>query len=162
MAITGVGFSLLGDGLTDFLRAKGEIAVWKRSRSSRWRICRYRFQGKAETVYAVNGVSFAINEKETFGLVGESGCGKSQTCRAILHLIKQPGRVTGGSIRYRGEDILSLPEREMRRVRGREISVIFQEPMTSLNPGDGKSASKIYEVFDGNEPDRSGKRAPRH
>ena len=107
-----------------------------------------QFQGKTETVYAVNSVSFAIHEKETFGLVGESGCGKSQTCRAILHLIKQPGKVTGGSIRYRGEDILSLPEREMRRVRGREISVIFQEPMTSLNPV-MKIRKQIYEVFDG-------------
>ena len=107
-----------------------------------------QFRGKTETVYAVNGVSFAIHEKETFGLVGESGCGKSQTCRAILHLIKQPGRVTGGSIHYRGEDILPLPEREMRRVRGREISVIFQEPMTSLNPV-MKIRKQIYEVFDG-------------
>ncbi len=107
-----------------------------------------QFQGKQETVYAVDGVSFSIQEGETFGLVGESGCGKSQTCRSILRLIKSPGKVVGGEIRYKDENILKLSEREMRRVRGREISVIFQEPMTSLNPVT-KIRKQIYEVFDG-------------
>ncbi|GHV26134.1 ABC transporter ATP-binding protein [Clostridia bacterium] len=107
-----------------------------------------RFQGKTETVYAVNGVSFNVYSGETFGLVGESGCGKSQTCRSILRLIKPPGRITGGHIRYQGEDLIALSDRAMRRVRGREISVIFQEPMTSLNPV-MKIRKQIYEVFDG-------------
>ncbi len=107
-----------------------------------------KFLGKSETVHAVDGVSFTIYEGETFGLVGESGCGKSQTLRSILGLIKRPGKVTGGQILYKGEDIVKLSEQEMRRVRGREISIIFQEPMTSLNPV-MRIRKQIYEVFDG-------------
>ena len=86
-------------------------------------------------VRAVDGVSFAIQPGETLALVGESGCGKSVTSLSILRLIASPpGRTVAGSIRFNGRDLLALTEREMRDVRGNEISMIFQEPMTSLNP----------------------------
>jgi oligopeptide/dipeptide ABC transporter ATP-binding protein len=85
-------------------------------------------------VRAVDGVSFSIGRGETLGLVGESGCGKSVTALSILRLIAPPGRVSGGRIRFEGVDLLALPEPEMRRIRGNRISMIFQEPMTSLNP----------------------------
>ncbi|HEY2389226.1 MAG TPA: ABC transporter ATP-binding protein [Candidatus Binatia bacterium] len=83
---------------------------------------------------AVDGVSFAIRPGRTLGLVGESGCGKSVTALSILRLVTAPGRIVSGSIRYQGRELLSLSEREMRHVRGKEIAMIFQEPMTSLNP----------------------------
>ena len=86
-------------------------------------------------VRAVDGVSFTIQPGETLALVGESGCGKSVTSLSILRLIASPpGRVVAGAIRFNGRDLIGLSEREMRRVRGDEISMIFQEPMTSLNP----------------------------
>ena len=84
---------------------------------------------------AVDGVSFDIKKGETFALVGESGCGKSVTALSIIQLIQQPaGFIASGSITYRGVDIVRLPEMEKRKLRGSEISMIFQEPMTSLNP----------------------------
>jgi peptide/nickel transport system ATP-binding protein len=87
------------------------------------------------TVRAVDGVSFSVSSGETLALVGESGCGKSVTSLSILRLIASPpGRVVGGSIRFKGRDLLSLSDREMRSIRGNEIAMIFQEPMTSLNP----------------------------
>ena len=92
------------------------------------------FPSKRETVRAVDGVSFQVFQGETFGLVGESGCGKSQTLRSILGLLKQPGRITGGAIRYKGADIAKMSQRELQKIRGKEISMIFQEPMTSLDP----------------------------
>ncbi len=82
---------------------------------------------------AVRGISFHINRRETLGLVGESGSGKSATSLAILRLLPASTRV-GGWIRFGGEDLLELPEAAMRRRRGREIAMIFQEPMTALNP----------------------------
>jgi peptide/nickel transport system ATP-binding protein len=83
---------------------------------------------------AVDGVSFAVAAGETLAVVGESGCGKSVTAMSLLRLIADPpGRVVG-SIRFQGRELLSLTEREMRAIRGNEISMIFQEPMTSLNP----------------------------
>src|SRR5690349_8359928 len=86
-------------------------------------------------VRAVDGVSFSIQPGETLALVGESGCGKSVTSLSILRLIASPpGRTVAGSIRFNGQDLLGLSERAMRKVRGNEISMIFQEPMTSLNP----------------------------
>jgi peptide/nickel transport system ATP-binding protein len=85
-------------------------------------------------VRAVDGVSCSVNAGETLAVVGESGCGKSVTSLSILRLIPQPpGRITG-SIRFQGRELLDLPDAEMRRIRGNEISMIFQEPMTSLNP----------------------------
>jgi oligopeptide/dipeptide ABC transporter ATP-binding protein len=86
-------------------------------------------------VRAVDGVSFDIDDGKTVGLVGESGCGKSVTALSIMQLLpKSTGRIVGGEIRFQARDLASLPEQEMRRIRGNEISMIFQEPMTSLNP----------------------------
>src|SRR6478609_3640571 len=83
---------------------------------------------------AVDGVSFHVKEGETLAVVGESGCGKSVTASSILRLIPEPPGKIAGSIRFRGADLLQLSDKEMRRVRGNDISMIFQEPMTSLNP----------------------------
>jgi peptide/nickel transport system ATP-binding protein/oligopeptide transport system ATP-binding protein len=86
-------------------------------------------------VRAVDGVSFDLGAGETLAIVGESGSGKSVTSLSILRLIPEPpGRIEGGTIRFRGRDLLALPVRDMRAIRGKEISMIFQEPMTSLNP----------------------------
>jgi oligopeptide/dipeptide ABC transporter ATP-binding protein len=86
-------------------------------------------------VRAVDGVTFEIGEGKTLGLVGESGCGKSVTSLSIMRLVPSPpGRIVGGEILYRGRDLLKLSNEEMRKMRGNEISMIFQEPMTSLNP----------------------------
>jgi len=86
-------------------------------------------------VRAIDGVSFSIDEGKTLGLVGESGCGKSVTSLSIMRLIASPpGKIVGGEIFYRGRDLLRLNNEEMRKIRGNEISMIFQEPMTSLNP----------------------------
>ena len=83
---------------------------------------------------AVDGVSFHVNAGETVAIVGESGCGKSVTSMSILRLIPEPPGKIAGAIRFQGRDLLKLSEREMRAIRGNEISMIFQEPMTSLNP----------------------------
>jgi peptide/nickel transport system ATP-binding protein len=83
---------------------------------------------------AVDGVSFEVNEGETLAIVGESGCGKSVTANSILRLIPEPPGRIAGAIRFQGRDLLKAPEREMRDIRGNDISMIFQEPMTSLNP----------------------------
>jgi len=85
-------------------------------------------------VKAVDGVSFSVPQGKTLGLVGESGCGKSVTAMSIMRLIAPPGRIVGGEILLNGRDLISLPEREMRQVRGSKIAMIFQEPMTALNP----------------------------
>jgi peptide/nickel transport system ATP-binding protein len=86
-------------------------------------------------VRAVDGVSFDVGAGETLAVVGESGCGKSVTALSILRLVPAPpGRIVGGAIRFEGSDLLQLGEAEMRRIRGNAISMIFQEPMTSLNP----------------------------
>ena len=91
------------------------------------------FEG-SPAVTAVDDVSFQIAPGETLGLVGESGSGKSVTAFSILRLLQPPGRVSGGQVLFEGRDLLALPEREMRAVRGARISLIFQEPMTALNP----------------------------
>jgi oligopeptide/dipeptide ABC transporter ATP-binding protein len=86
-------------------------------------------------VRSVDGVSFEIGESKTLGLVGESGCGKSVTSLSIMRLVPSPpGQIVGGEIYYHGRDLLKLNKEEMRKIRGNEISMIFQEPMTSLNP----------------------------
>jgi oligopeptide/dipeptide ABC transporter ATP-binding protein len=93
------------------------------------------FATRTGVVRAVDGVSWDVEAGETVALVGESGCGKSVSALSIMRLVAQPaGRITAGRILFKGRDLLTLAEEEMRRVRGREIAMIFQEPMTSLNP----------------------------
>jgi oligopeptide/dipeptide ABC transporter ATP-binding protein len=85
-------------------------------------------------ILAVDDVSFAVRAGETLALVGESGSGKSLTAYSVLRAVPPPGRILGGTVRFRGRDLLTLPEAEMRRVRGAGIALIFQEPSTALNP----------------------------
>ena len=92
------------------------------------------FRGQDGVNRAVDGVSFHVNSGETVAIVGESGCGKSVTAMSILRLIPEPPGKLAGAIRFDGRDLLKLSDREMRAIRGNEISMIFQEPMTSLNP----------------------------
>jgi oligopeptide transport system ATP-binding protein len=94
-----------------------------------------RFRTHDGTVYAVNGVSYDVEEGETLGLVGESGCGKSVTNLAVMQLLPQPaGRIEGGEVRFEDIDLTRASEAQMRDLRGRDIAMIFQDPMTSLNP----------------------------
>lgn len=87
------------------------------------------------TVKAVRGVNFHLNKGETLAIVGESGCGKSVTSNAIMRLIPDPpGKITDGFIKYKGKDLTKISEKEMRSIRGQDISMIFQDPMTALNP----------------------------
>jgi oligopeptide/dipeptide ABC transporter ATP-binding protein len=95
---------------------------------------RVEFWTERGTVHAVNGISFDIAPGETLGIVGESGCGKSVTALALLGILPRAGRVVAGTARFGGNDLLKLSDRDLRRVRGREIAMIFQDPMTSLNP----------------------------
>ncbi|WP_312108981.1 ABC transporter ATP-binding protein [Brevibacillus reuszeri] len=95
---------------------------------------RTTFRSQGQSFHAIDGVSFTIGQGETIGVVGESGCGKSVTSLSIMGLIKPPGQVSGGRILFKGKDLLSLGKKELREIRGNRISMIFQEPMTSLNP----------------------------
>ena len=92
------------------------------------------FKDSRGLVPAVDGVDFILHKGETLGIVGESGCGKSMTAMSILHLLPPKGEIVDGSIQFKGQDITHLPPKEMARLRGKEIAMIFQEPMTSLNP----------------------------
>ena len=92
------------------------------------------FLNNKKIVRAVDGVSFDVNKGEIFGLVGESGCGKSATCRSLIRLVQSTGEIVGGEILYKGKDLVTLSEKKMAEVRGREIGMIFQEPMNTLNP----------------------------
>src|SRR5438067_6183738 len=85
-------------------------------------------------VKAVDGVSFAIEKGQTLGIVGESGCGKSVTCLTIMGLNPKRTTITSGEALWKGRDLLRLSPKELRRIRGNEIAMIFQDPMTSLNP----------------------------
>ncbi|SDP80970.1 peptide/nickel transport system ATP-binding protein [Eubacterium maltosivorans] len=85
-------------------------------------------------VKSVDGVSFSVDKGETLGVVGESGCGKSITSMSIMQLIGKPGKIVNGEIDFKGENLLNKNKEEMRKIRGKEIAMIFQEPMTSLNP----------------------------
>jgi len=93
------------------------------------------FYTRDGVVRSVDGVSFSVSQGETLAIVGESGCGKSVTSLSLLRLIPSPpGKIVSGSILFHGKDLLSLSDAEMRDIRGDKISMIFQEPMTSLNP----------------------------
>ena len=93
----------------------------------------YHADGK--TVHAVNGIDLSLDKKQTLGLVGETGAGKTTTALALLRLIPNPpGKITAGEVWFNGENLLTKSEREMRKIRGNKISMIFQDPMTALNP----------------------------
>ena len=93
----------------------------------------FGFQG-TRVVKAVDGISFSLEAGETFGLVGESGCGKTTTCHSIVHLLPPSARIVSGRIELAGEDLVSKSQREMQKVRGRQIATILQDPMASLDP----------------------------
>ena len=108
---------------------------------------RTQFDSERGIVRAVDGVDLSVNAGKTVAVVGESGCGKTVLALSILRLLPMPpGRIRGGSVMLNGRDLLTLPIEEMRRVRGKEISMIFQEPMTSLNPV-FRIGEQIAEVF---------------
>jgi peptide/nickel transport system ATP-binding protein len=110
------------------------------------------FQTDEALLCAVDGVSFEVPAGRTVGLVGESGCGKSVTAFSINRLLPQPsGRITGGRILFEGRDLAALSLEEMRKVRGREIGMIFQEPMAALNPCHriGKQVSEVFRIHTG-------------
>jgi oligopeptide transport system ATP-binding protein len=92
------------------------------------------FYTRSGVAKAVEGVSFAVDESETLGLVGESGCGKSVTSLSIMRLISPPGKIVGGEINYKGDDVLDMDQEALYKLRGGQIAMIFQDPMTSLNP----------------------------
>ena len=110
------------------------------------------FQGRSGTLKAVDGVSFSVARGETLGLVGESGSGKSMTCTSLMRLVPGPGgRIVGGRVTLNGRDLLSLSEREMRSVRGSELAMILQDPLTSLNPAYtiGKQVGEAIQMHQG-------------
>ena len=93
-----------------------------------------RFNTEEGDVHAVNGVTLSVDQGKTLGLVGETGAGKTTTALGILRLVPEPGQVLGGSITYKGQNIMEMSEKEVQDIRGNEISMIFQDPMTALNP----------------------------
>lgn len=112
-------------------------------------------------VKAVDGVSFSIKEGETFGLVGESGCGKSVTALSIIRLIPDPpGKIIDGKVYLEGEDLVKKSEREMQKIRGNKISMIFQEPMTSLDPvfTIGSELMEVIQLHQGLDKEEARKR----
>src|SRR5437867_13298588 len=116
----------------------------------------------AGTVRAVDGVSYDVRAGETVALVGESGCGKSVSALSVMRLVAAPaGRIVGGQIVFKGRDLLQLSDEDMRAVRGREIGMIFQEPMTSLNPvlTVGRQLTEPTEIHFGMTPAQSRARA---
>ncbi len=110
-----------------------------------------KFSTEDGVIYPVDGVSFQISKGKTLGLVGESGCGKSVTSLSILRLVSEPGKIAGGKILFNGKNVLDLNDSDLRNLRGNDIAMIFQEPMSSLNPvypiGD-----QIYEVIRLHQP----------
>ena len=104
------------------------------------------FRMRDGIVRAVDGATFGVDRGEVLGLVGESGCGKSVTSLSILRLITPPGQITGGSVRFDGQDLLTASEAEMQKIRGNRIAMIFQQPNSSLNPVQ-KLANQIGEVL---------------
>jgi oligopeptide transport system ATP-binding protein len=111
-----------------------------------------QFRTREGTVHAVNGVSFNLKEGETLGIVGESGCGKSVSVMSILRLIPTPpGKIVAGKAIYQGKDLLQMSDDDIRHIRGAQISVVFQDPMTSFNPvlTIGKQVAEPLEVHMG-------------
>lgn len=92
------------------------------------------FKTEEGSFLAVDDISFSVKAGKTLGIVGESGCGKSVTSLSVMRLIQAPGKILGGEVKFEGKDLLKISEDEMRKVRGNDIAMIFQEPMTSLNP----------------------------
>jgi oligopeptide/dipeptide ABC transporter ATP-binding protein len=109
------------------------------------------FNLKRGTLPAVHDLSFSLSERETLGIVGETGCGKSVTSLSILRLIPPPGEIIAGEILFEGDDLLKKSEHAMEKIRGRQISMVFQEPMTSLNPSlsVGEQIGECYQVHMG-------------
>ncbi|HLA07929.1 MAG TPA: ABC transporter ATP-binding protein [Anaerolineales bacterium] len=123
---------------------------------------RTRFHTPEGTIFAVNGISFRLHEGETVAIVGESGCGKSVSMMSLLKLIPvPPGEIYSGNVKYRGKDILQKPEEEMEQIRGREIGMVFQDPMTSLNPvlTIGRQLTEPLRTHLGMERDMANRRA---
>ena len=120
-----------------------------------------RFWTGRGIIHAVNGVSFDIAPGETLGIVGESGCGKSVTSLALLGILPRAGRVTKGSARFEGRDLIGLSDDELRAIRGKDIAMIFQDPMTSLNPvlTIGRQIREALETHFDMEKDEAQKRA---
>jgi oligopeptide/dipeptide ABC transporter ATP-binding protein len=121
-----------------------------------------QFLTQGGIVRAVDDVSWDVKEGETVALVGESGCGKSVSALSIMRLVSQPaGQITAGQVMFKGRDLLTLDEEAMRRVRGREIAMIFQEPMTSLNPvlSIGRQLTEGLEIHLGKTPEQARVRA---
>ena len=113
------------------------------------------YKTKTETVRAVEDVSFSIGVGQTFGLVGESGCGKSTTARSIIRLLPKTGQIVAGQVLYQGRDVAKMSQRELRDIRGKEIGMIFQDPMTSLNPVT-TVGKQLYESLEGQGLDKQG------
>ena len=109
------------------------------------------FDTEAGLVEAVDGVSFDVRSGEILGVVGESGSGKSVTALALLRLIRPPGRIVQGAVRFEGTDLVGLSEDEMRAVRGTRIAMVFQSPRTALNPvlTVGRQISRLFELHQG-------------
>jgi oligopeptide/dipeptide ABC transporter ATP-binding protein len=111
---------------------------------------RTHFFTRQGVVRAVDGVSFDLRAGDALGLVGESGCGKSVTARSLIRLVERPGRIVGGEVRFQGRDLLALDERALRRIRGRDITMVFQDPMSSLNPvlSIADQVTEVYRVHE--------------
>jgi oligopeptide/dipeptide ABC transporter ATP-binding protein len=122
---------------------------------------RVQFWTNRGTVHAVNGVSFDIAPGETLGIVGESGCGKSVTSLALLGILPRAGRITGGRALFEDRDLLALSDEQLRSIRGREIAMIFQDPMSSLNPvlTVGRQITEVLETHLGMDEKRAYRRA---
>jgi oligopeptide/dipeptide ABC transporter ATP-binding protein len=122
---------------------------------------RVQFWTSRGTVHAVNGISFDIARGETLGIVGESGCGKSVTSLALLGILPRAGRVVGGSARFGDRDLLKLEDEQLRSIRGREIAMVFQDPMSSLNPvlTVGKQIREALETHLGMDEKKADRRA---
>jgi len=119
-----------------------------------------QFRTYAGVVHAVNGMAFQVRRGEIFGLVGESGCGKSVTGFAVLRMVPHPGKIVRGSIYFQGEDLLRKSEREMQGIRGKRIAMIFQDPSASLNPvfSIGNQMARVIQQHLSIGPDEARKR----